>query len=286
VRCFSSNPKCSYHQTPNIKTDTLPTRALNHLEKESPGLNGASGHECSYHRTPTTKNDLRPTRAPTNPGEDCQHLLGKPNPQCSYRQRPTTDLNQPPTRASINTEEDSPHLNGTHNPRCSYRQHPQPPKAIAPVRESASKLIFHFLYVLDPPQSSVRSMTVFVRFAPTAATRPSSSSLLKTIVAERWRFCFLVSLPFGEGLRSMMPSVWKSSAQSVSFDSNRSNRDGNGALQRTARAILEDEGAEMFLFERIGDLACGDCVVAWLGVSDSVDFCQQDQRSLLLCRQT
>lgn len=37
--------------------------------------------------------------------------------------------------------------------------------------------------------------------------------------------------------------------------------------------MFEDEGAEMFLFERIGDLAGGDCVVAWLGVSDSVEFC-------------
>jgi hypothetical protein len=240
---------------------------------DSPRLNGSPNFKCSYHQTQNTKIDLRPTRCSTYLEEDCRHFLGTPNPECSYRKPPTTKTDPLPTRGSIYPEEDSPHLKGTRNPMCSCRQHPQPSKEGVPVRYRTSKLIFHFLYVLDPPQSSVRSMTVFVRFAPTAATRPSSSSLLKTIVAERWRFCFLVSLPSGEGLRSMMPSVWRSSALSVSFDSNRSYRDGNGDLQRTARAIIEDEGAEIFLFERIGDLACVDCVVAWLGVSDSVEFC-------------
>lgn len=92
-------------------------------------------------------------------------------------------------------------------------------------RESASKLIFYFFYVSDSPQSSVRSMTIFVRFAPTTASCPFSSSLLKKTVAERWRFCVLLLMPSDEGLRSMMPSFWRSSAESISFNSNRTDTD-------------------------------------------------------------
>ena len=63
---------------------------------------------------------------------------------------------------------------------------------------------------------------VFVRLkVATKVTSPSSSSsLLKTIVADRWRFFCLIgmfcltSVPSGEGI---MPSIWRSPGNIVSF---------------------------------------------------------------------